>query len=31
VGAGRASGNTTTEETTGDDVPRDVDPDDIPF
>ena len=31
-GAGRASGTTTaTEEPTGDDVPRDVDPDDIPF
>ena len=31
AGAGRTSGGGTTEETTGDDVPRDVDPDDIPF
>ena len=31
AGAARPSGNATTEESTGDDVPRDVDPDDIPF
>jgi len=31
AGAGRPSGGAATEETTGDDVPRDVDPDDIPF
>ena len=31
AGAGRSSGTGTTEEPTGDDVPRDVDPDDIPF
>ncbi len=31
AGAARASGSTSTEEPTGDDVPRDVDPDDIPF
>jgi single-strand DNA-binding protein len=31
AGAGRASGSTATEEPTGDEVPRDVDPDDIPF
>jgi len=31
AGAARASGGAATEEPTGDDVPRDVDPDDIPF
>jgi len=31
AGAGRASNTTPTEEPTGDEVPRDVDPDDIPF